>query len=230
MNMIHVDTREADKKLKALSKQLSAKQIISVTRMSMNRAVKKGKTEIKRSILGLYNIKSSRIDNSDRKKGLSVKLAQGNKLSAEVDAGHTPVNLSETKVKFKGVEVARGVSFKNGKAAKGKSYKRSVSSIAVQVLKAGPMKIVSTAFTIGIATSKKGNQFTTPAIFARGTRGKPAFQFGKKRLPIGSLSTVSVATASLNVRAQQHVQPVVSKMYEDEMQRNMKRIIDAVPK
>jgi len=230
MNLIHIDTRDADRKLKELSGKLSQKQIIVVTRMSMNRAIKKGKTEIKKSILSLYNIKSSRIDDSNRKKGLSVKLSQGNNLSAEVDAGHVPVNLSETKVKFKGVEVARGISFKNGQLKKGRSYKRSISTIAVQVLKAGPIKTINSAFTIGIATHyKTGNQFTTPAVFARGKRGKPDFKFGKSRYPIDSLSTVSVATAAFNTKAQEMVQPVVSEMYETEMVRNMNRLINSLP-
>lgn len=222
--MIKIDVRkESTKALNDLKKQLSKQQVASATRMALNDSIRKGKTETKRSISAIYNIKPSRIDDRDKKKGLSTKLATNTNLSAEVDAGHVPINLSEANPKFKGVTVATSVKHKKGKASKGKNIKRSTGQISIEVIR-GQRKIISSAFTIGIAThAKTGKQFTTSAIFARGKRGKPTFAFGKKRYPIDSLSTVSVATAALNVRAKEKVQPIVSAFYQNSMERQLQR-------
>jgi hypothetical protein len=226
--MIKIDVRKQDiEGLKDLKKQLSKPQVASATRMALNDSIRKGKTETKKAITAIYNIKPSRIDDSSKKKGLSLKLATNSSLSAEVDAGHVPVNLSETKVSYKGVVVAMQVKYKNGQAKKGKSFKRSTSAISVQVRKDEGAKVINTAFTIGSAThAKTGNQFATSAIFARGKKGKPVFSFGKSRYPIDSLSTVSVATAALNVKAKEKVQPVVSAFYKKDIQKQMQRLID----
>jgi hypothetical protein len=217
-----LDTKELD----TLKKQLSKSQVANATRMALNDSIRKGKTETKRSITEMYNIKPSLIDYSDRKKGLSTKLATKSNLSAEVDAGHIPISLSEANPQFKSVVVASQVKYKNGKAKKGKNVKRSVGQISIEIIK-GQRKIISSAFAIGIGTNATtGKQFTTPAIFARGKRGKPTFQFGKSRYPIDSLSTVSIATATLNVKAKEKVQPIITAFYQKSVARQMQRLID----
>lgn len=219
-----VDTKEIDN----LKKRLSKSKIASATRMALNDSIRKGKTETKRAIVGIYNFKPSRIDDRDRKKGLSLKLATNSNLSAEVDAGHVPINLSEASPKYKGITVANQVKYKKGKAQKGKAFKRSTGQISVEVLK-GQRKVIGSAFTIGIGTNaKSGNQFATSAIFARGKRGKPKFSFGKKRYPIDSLSMPSVATAALNVHAKEKVQPIVTEFYQKSMQRQLERQLEKV--
>jgi hypothetical protein len=223
--MIKVDVRQANRELEKLKKQVSSKQVASATKMALNDGVRKGKTEVKKSISSLYNISSSRIDDGNKKKGLSLKLATNDHLMAEVDAGHIPVNLSEASAKFKGETVATKVSFRGGKAKKGKAIKRSLGKISVEVIK-GERKELETAFTIGRAThAATGQQFTTTAIFARGKKGKPDFKFGKSRLPIDSMSTVSVATAALNTDAQTKVQPIVNQHVTNRMIHHLKRAI-----
>jgi hypothetical protein len=224
--MIKIDVRQqGTETLDELKKQLSKQQVTAATRMALNDSIRKGKTETKKSITAIYNIKPSRIDNSDKKKGLSTKLATNSSLWAEVDAGHVPISLSEANPKFKGVTVATTVKYKNGKASKGKNLKRSTTQISVEVIN-GKRITLGSAFTIGIGTNAQtGKQFTTPAIFARGKRGKPTFSFGKSRYPIDSLSTVSVAVAALNVKAKEQVQPVITEFYQKSVQRQMERLI-----
>lgn len=223
--MIKVDTRQASKELQKLKKQVSPAKLASATKMALNDGVRKGKTEVRKSINSLYNISKSRIDDSNKKKGLSLKLATNDHLMAEVDAGHIPINLSEAAPKFKGETIATKISFKGGKAKKGQAIRRSTGKISVEIVK-GERKTLETAFTIGRAThATTGQQFSTTAIFARGKKGKPDFKFGKKRLPIDSMSTVSVATAALNTNAQQQVQPIVNEHVERRMMHHLQRAI-----
>ena len=225
--MLKIDVRkQGDEKITALKKQLSKQQIASATRMALNDSIRKGKTETRRSITEIYNIKASRINDANKGKGLSLKLASKTNLSAEVDAGHIPISLSEANPKYKGRVVANTVKYRKGKAVKGKSVKRSTGQVSIEIVK-GQRKIISSAFTIGLGThSDTGNKFATSAIFARGKKGKPTFKFGKKRYPIDTLSTISVATAALNVKAKEKVMPVVSDFYQKSVTRQMQRLVD----
>src|SRR3954462_12715733 len=106
---IRVETKKATDNLKHLKDQLSQKEIAKATRMAINDSIRKGKTQVKSAITEIYNIKSSRIIDADRKKGLSVKAATDSNLTGELIAGHKPVSLSETKVSFKGKTVAQQI-------------------------------------------------------------------------------------------------------------------------
>ncbi len=223
--MIKISTKEAEKQLRELKGQLSEKQVANATRMAINESVKSAKVQVKRTIRDIYNISNSRIDDKNPKKGLSIKLATNSDMTGQVNAGHIPINLSEASPKFTGEAVATQVKYKNGKPVKGRTYKRSKSKISVEVLK-GQRKTLETAFTIGVAThASTGQQFATTAIFARGKKGKPDFQHAKPRLPIDSLSTVSVATAALNTKAQEKTQPKVSEQYMKRLQHHMNRML-----
>lgn len=156
---------------------------------------------VRRSIQEVYNIKASTINDDNKRKGLSIKKATGNDLSSQINAGHTPLKLSDMNPQFKGSTVARQVTYKGGKAKAGKAVRRSISQISVEVIK-GQRKVLGSAFTIGIASNAKtGQQFATTAIFARGKKGKPGFEFGKPRFPIDSISTVSIGTAATNTKS-----------------------------
>lgn len=197
-------------------------QIDVATRMALNEAVKKGKTEVKKSITEVYNIKPGSITDSNRKKGLSIKSATNKNLRAEVDAGHTPVNIgSLSKVKQVKQEVGQNVAFaSNVKTKKTKTVKlaRIFKGGGIQFeLKKGSVKTLPSAFRVG----KLNN-----AVFARGKKKKIGFQFDKPRMPIDSVSTISVATAALNVDAQSKYTPVVEQYYAQRLEHHLKRMID----
>lgn len=224
--MIQISTKQATKELADLKDQLSERNVATATRMAMNEAIKSGKTQVRRTIREMYNINNSRIESKDTKKGLSVKNATNDNLEAQITAGHIPVNLSEANPKFKGEVVATKISYgKDGKVKKGRNVVRSKTKISVEVKK-GERKTLETAFTIARGTSSNGSQFLTPAIFARGKKGKPDFKFNKDRLPIDSMSTVSVATAALNTDAQQKNMPKISDTFSKRLEHHMKRMID----
>jgi hypothetical protein len=231
--MIKVDISKATKELKKLKKKLSHKEVAIATRMALNESIRKGRTEVKEAILAVYNLKSSRILDADRKKGLSLRLAQGNNLSAELDAGHVPANLASfNNVKQVQQEVGQNIAF----ASKLKSRKTKVVKLArifqgagIQVeVKKGTTKIISSAFTLGSFTNAKSKQTVAipgKAIFARGKKGKPTFKFAKPRMPIDSISAVSVATAAQNVNAQDKYAPVVEQHLNVRMLHHLKRAV-----
>lgn len=233
--MIKVDTRDADKNLKQLRKKLSPAQIKAATRMALNDSIRKAKTEVKKTILELYNIKSSRIDDRDKKKGLSVKLSQGNNMSAEVDAGHIPVNLVNISGnKFKRIEVGRKLAFASSlksrkvKALRGGKIYRN--QLTVEVAK-GQRKTIYSAFIINQfkhAGSGQTVNINSGAVFARGKRGAPQFEFGKDRMPIDSISSLSVSTAARNTNAQERVQPKVTEYYQQQVTRQLQRKVNDI--
>lgn len=224
---IRVETKTAKDDLQHLKSQLSHKEVAKATRMAINDSIRKCKTQAKAAITEIYNIKAARVNDPNKKKGLSIKPATDTNLTAELHAGHKPISLSETKISFKGKTIANKISFKKGKAVKGKAVQRSISQITVEVKKGSP-HVLPTAFTIGVGQSSGGKQFATAAIFARGKKGKPTFKFGKDRYPIDTLSTISVATAVMNTSAQERYGPVVTQHMDKRMEHHLKRQIEKI--
>ena len=203
-------------------------KVNAAIRMALNDGARRSRTEVRKGIQQIYTIKSARILDSNPKKGLSIRFATDNNLEADLIAGHSPVNLSEVKIKttwttanYKAGDTAYSVK-KNGKLQKAK---RSVGLISVEVFK-GNSKQLLTAFIPGTATSARGTQFITPAIFARGKRGTPDFKFStdNKRYPIDTLSTVSIFTAALNAKTQGVYLNNVNTYTVSRLMRNLERL------
>lgn len=198
--MFQIKTEINEEVFTRMKEKLSQGEIKKALRMALNDAVVKGKTMVRRSVQETYNIKASRLNDTNTRKGLSIRKATNSNLTSQINAGHTPLQLADMSPKFTGTTIAQQVSFKGGKAKKGKVVKRSSSAISVEVIK-GQRKVLGSAFTIGVGKSSNGRQFATTAIFARGKKGKPGFEFSKPRYPIDSISSVSVGTAATNTKS-----------------------------
>lgn len=206
--------------------KLSSMQIITAMRMAINEGLTKGKTLVRRGTQETYNIKTAVLN--DDKKGIFVKRATNASLTGYINASHIPLSLKEADPKFQGATIAQHVKIKNGKARKGKTIKRSVSFVSVEVIK-GQRKILGSAFVPGVVThGTSGMQFGTTAIFARGKRGKPGFQFAKPRYPIDSLSTVSPGTATTNKRSLDIYNQPVNEYAQQRFIYHIERMIKAV--
>jgi hypothetical protein len=205
MNNIEIDTREAIAKLKHLQSQLTASEVASATRMAINDATRWGKTRVKEAIRTQYNLKPGRITDSNPKKGLSVGLATNDNLTARIKAGHTPANLS---------------SFVGTKFPKGRG-------VSVEIRK-GQRKNIASGFGLKVSTGVQGASGTgdRAVAFARGRYGNPRFQFGKARKPMSALSSISVATAAANTNAIKHYEPAVSQRFQEQLIRQLNRLID----
>lgn len=206
--------------------KLSSMQIVAAMRMSINEGLTKGKTMVRRGTQGVYNLKTSVLN--DEKKGIFIKRATNGNLTGYINAVHKPLSIAEADPQFKGSTIAQHVSFKNGKARKGKVIKRSVSTISIEVLK-GQRKTISSAFVPGVVThGTSGMQFGTTAIFARGQRGKPGFVFGKSRYPIDKITTVSPGTATTNSRSMDQWQRPVTEYAQQRFVYHLERLIKEV--
>ena len=207
MNEIQIDTREAIQRLDSLRRQLTEKQVAEAMRMAMNDATRWGRTRVKDAIRDVYNIKATRITDSNPKKGLSVKFASNNNLEAHIRVGHIPANMA---------------SLSGTRAPKGKA-------VSVEVTK-GQRKTIPSAFALKVSKGIKGASGSglTNVIFARGKRGKPKHVFGKPRLPIASLSSLSVATAAANTKAIKRYEPLISQRYQAQLLRQLERKIDTI--
>ncbi len=228
---ITIDTTE----LKPLLEQLKPSQIATVQTMALNRAVKKGRTEIKRAIQAVYTFSSSQIDSKDPDKGLSVRTATKNNLEAVVVAGHSPRNLATAKIKLK--SVTTGYKFQVASRLKTKKQHTFRQAIRTQYVEAeitkGVKTIFHSAFILGVTKGKKGAKALgdTQAIFARGKYNKGiGFAFAGKSnnasKPIGSLKTLSMATAAQNVGVENTYAPIVEGFATNEFERLIKAKIN----
>jgi hypothetical protein len=217
--MIQIDAREANAELERLKNKLSPGKIASATRMALNESIRKGKTQISKAVREVYNIKPSLLNDPNKKKGLSLKLASNNNLSAEVDAGHTPLGLENMAPQYSGTTVANKINFKNGKAKKGGAIKRSTGQISIEVIK-GQRKTLGSAFAPGLV---KGGSQATNKLFARGKKGKPGFEFAKPRNPIDTISSISVATAAMNSKSAEKYDKTVQETLTNRSIHHLKR-------
>jgi hypothetical protein len=206
--------------------KLSSMQIVVAMRMAINEGLTKGRTLVRRGTQETYNIKTSVLN--DEKKGIFIKRATKSNLTGYINASHKPLSLKEADPKFQGNTIAQHVTFKNGKARKGKAIKRSVSFVTVEVIK-GRRKVLGSAFVPGVVShGTSGMQFGTTAIFARGKKGKPGFQFAKPRYPIDSLSTVSTGTATTNKRSLDIYNQPVNDYVQQRFVYHIERLIKGV--
>ena len=228
---ITIDTTE----LKPLLEQLKPSQIATVQTMALNRAVKKGRTEIKRAIQAVYTFSSSQIDNKDPDKGLSVRIATKNNLEAVVVAGHKPRNLSAGTIKFKSVIV--GHTFQRASSLKTKKEKTFRQAVKTQFIEAevtkGKKTIFQSAFVLGVNKGQKGASKVgeNKAIFARGKHNKGVgFAFAGKMnnasKPIDSIKTLSMATAAQNAGVENTYAPLVQDFATNEFERLIKARIN----
>ena len=205
MNNIEIDARDAISKLKHLQSQLTQREVASATRIAMNDATRWGKTRVKDAIRTQYNLKPGRITDSNPKKGLSLSLATTDNLTARIKAGHTPANLGS----FTGTRFPKG------------------RGVSIEI-KRGQRKTIASGFRLKVSSGVQGASGTgdKAVAFARGRYGKPGFQFGKARKPISALSSISVATAAANTNAIKKYEPAVSQRFQEQLVRQLNRMID----
>lgn len=228
-SFIQVDQKGFEK----LKKQLSKSETEKAMRMAVNDAALRGRTLIRSSISEVYNIKNSRINDPAREKGLSVKKATNSDLRSMVYAGHIPVNLINISgVKLESAEVSQSFRYTKGakrKLIKGKRNFRG-GGISLEIVK-GERKKINSAFVIGKFRHYRGGKsvsIPSSAVFARGQKGKVGFEFAKPRMPIDSISTISIATAATNTRAFDKWEGPITRYSSDRFFHHVKRMVEAL--
>ena len=226
--MIRIDTSRARARLALTLASLSKQQIATVQRMALNDAARWGKTQIGRDIRGRYNIPLSRINDKDPKRGLRVQPANARNGDAKITGGHQPVNiatLANTRMVTATGTLRGSAKTVLARRAKGKAPAKALF-VSAEVVK-GERKTIQSAFVLGVTKGSKGAAFIgeKAAIFARGSWGKPQFAFSKKRSPIASLHTVSIATAALHSNVQRNWMPKIKQRSEMELRRQVERML-----
>lgn len=227
--MFTISLKDAEKAIKEAERQYSPSKVAGAVRMALNDTARTGKVAVRKAVQDLYNIKNTRINDTNPKKGLTVSFATNKKLEAEIRAGHIPVNLINIiGVKLEAQQVGQEFSFastikrRKTKVVKGKKLYGG-RGISLEIFK-GDRKNIPTAFTVGkFRHYKSGSAVSIPstAVFARGKKGSPRFEFGKQRMPIDSLSTVSVMTAATNSKAQDKYGDKVNSYCLDRLIKNL---------
>lgn len=209
LDMIKIDTRDALKTLNHLTKSLTSGEVAKASSLAMNEAIRSGRKEIKDEIRSVYNLATYRIYDQRKEKGLAMTFASVNNPVAKIYAGHIPANLNS----FAGTKVSRQ------------------GGVKVQIRK-GSTKVIPSGFTVKKFYHAKGKQFVTipreGAVFARGVRGKPGFVWGKSRMPISSLASVSVATAAMAANVAPKYQYKVEQRYAKRIEHQLNRMIEKV--
>lgn len=180
-----------------------------VLKMVTNDSLRKARTEVRRGIQAVYNIRADRINDGSYRKGLSMKFASTHDLTAELRAGHDVISFksltgvrTEKKQTGQHFSVATTLRGRKQKTMKGaKVY--AGGGVSVKIFKKGSKKIIPSGFVPGMgrqgqSTSKS---ISGALVFARGIRGKVGFEFKKDRNPIGTFSNISIATAALNTNS-----------------------------
>lgn len=168
---------------------------------ALNRTASQGRTAANGEIRKTFNISASRINNE-----LKTSNSNSRTLTAKIIASGAPLSFNNFQAKQM---TSRGViSFdRKGRSSTRltrRSRNNAVKGVSVTITK-GQTKILPTAF---IQVANGGI-----TVFARGKyKGtSDGFEFGKDRLPIGKMSTLSVPMMFAN----QKVLPVIERKVED---------------
>ena len=216
--------------LEQLSKMADgiSKGTTDAIRISINTSIKWGRTRIREDIAATYSIKLARLYASDKKKGLNTVLANNGNLSGTITAGHQPVSLSgfngtKDSSEVAGYNIAFASSLKTRKTRVMRSVIKRPIGIQVQIQKGRPA-VIKSAFRVkklNNIVAARGKYNATTFQFRHGTRGTTS----GPDMPIGALSSVSVATMALTNKVMKKWEAPIQKKYEEELQRQLKRLL-----
>jgi hypothetical protein len=195
--MIEIEVKDATERLKALSNELSQRQLAKCFVRALNYAAARTNTLAKREVRKRYNIPNYNLD-----KTTSVKSANTTTLTAGVAADRGTLSLSAFNPTS--VQMGKGGIRTELKRVGGRKGGVSTSLISSQVGQAtgvnieiikGQKETLPGAF-MGFWNNKSGA--SGGAVFARGKYGSSGFEFEKGHGTISKLKTKSVYWAILN--------------------------------
>lgn len=181
--MIEIETGSIQDAIRQIQRQyshISGSTLNQAISRALNRAASQSRTEANKNIRQVYKISASQVN-----QGLNIRNSSRTNLTAKIIASGKPISLTAFGARQ---ESATGtVKFdRKGNLTRTtrKTRKRNPKSGVSFEIKKGNVENLPTAF---IQTANGGT-----TVFARGTYGDPSFNFGKERLPIAKLSTVSL--------------------------------------
>lgn len=214
MAIVEIERRSIQEAINAIQRQysyISGDILNQAVSRALNRTASMGRTEANKNIRQKYNISASRINNE-----IKARNSTRSRLTASINASGEPLSLNTFGARQEG---SRGTtSFgRNG----------NVSTRLTRRSRNNAIKGVS-------ATIRKGETINLPTafiqvanggitVFARGRyRSKgDGFEFGRERLPIGKITTLSIpmmfANADVLTPTERKVESVLSDRIEHEI-------------
>jgi hypothetical protein len=205
--MIKVDARDAQAKLKSISRTLSPVQIRKATARAINHTIAKSRTTVSQEIRSRYNMKAA-----DAKRSMIIRKANVNRQTGELDSASSVTPLS----RFNPRETTRsGITTRRVRGTfqskKGKA-RPAGTGVTVEIIRGRRTRIPSAFLMFGGRANG--------AVMARGKYAdRNNFEFRRGRgsrinrtgsdTPISGLVSVSVYVASVNARVQARITPKV---------------------
>lgn len=183
--MIEIDNRSVQESIRRVQREyanvsgLNLKQAIS---RALNRTASQSRTEANKNIRQTYRISASQINSS-----LVVRNSSRTNLTAKIIASGKPISLTSFGAKQESATTTVKFDRKgNLSRVTRKTRKRNPASGVSFEIKKGNVERLPTAF---IQTANGGT-----TVFARGEYNSPGqgFSFGKARLPIAKMTTISL--------------------------------------
>ena len=149
---------------------------------ALNRATQQGKTFVNREIRRVYNISSKTVNES-----LSVRYSTGSNLTSMIIAKGSPLSLNHFQAKQ--ITPTVTTSFDRKGTASSRLTRKSRTNAAK-----GVTAMIKKGETINLPTAFIQYANGGITVFARGKYKSKSegFEFGKERLPIGKMSTLSI--------------------------------------
>lgn len=181
--MVEIDNSSIQDAIKRIQRQysnISGPVLQQAISRALNRTASQSRTEANRNIRQTYRIGATQVN-----QGLNIRNSSRTSLTAKIIASGRPISLTAFGAKQESATTTVKFDRKgNLSRVTRKTRKRNpASGVSFEIKKGNPERL-PTAF---IQTANGGT-----TVFARGTYGSPEFNFGKQRLPIAKLTTVSL--------------------------------------
>lgn len=174
--------REAINDIERAYSHISGDILKKATSRALNRAASSGRTEASKQIRGKYNIASNKMNSA-----IKTNNSSANKLEASIRAKGDPLSLTNFGAKQ---ETAQGITSFNRRGVASSRLNRRARTNANK----GVTATIQKGKTINLPTAFIQIANGGITVFARGkNKGSgQGFEFGKARLPIGKITTLSV--------------------------------------
>lgn len=217
-NMIEIDSQSIRASINRIQDEyshLSKSALATAASRAMNRTVSQGRTATNRDIRKIYNISASRINNE-----INTRNSTSSNLTAMIVAAGAPLSMNNFQAKQ---EKPQGTTSFSRKGVASSRLNRRARSNAVKgvtmTIKKGQSVNLPTAF---IQVSNGGI-----TVFARGTyRGtSEGFEFGKPRLPIGKITTLSIPMMMANDTVLRPVSRELEQVFDRRITHEVSRLL-----
>lgn len=187
--MIEIETssiQQAIREIQRTYSNISGPTLNQAISRALNRAAQQSRTYSNQQIRQVYKISASQLNSA-----IITRNSSRTNLTAKIIASGRPISLTAFGAKQESATTTVKFDRKgNLSRVSRKTRKRNpVSGVSFEVKKGSPERVAS-AF---IQTSNGGT-----TVFARGIYGTAGFEFGKERLPITGLNSVSVPSMFAN--------------------------------